>query len=123
MDAITLKPTDVFKIKLGLKAADDVTVEPIPAGETFAVSSTDAAVVPGSIEETDPLNPLLVVNALMLPGPTTATGIVLSVTDSGGDTVYELAVNYPVPTAPGHVTADVANAVVTAQPAPTATAP
>jgi hypothetical protein len=123
MDTITLKSTDVQKIKLGRKKADGL-VDTIPADEVFSVvNETLPDVVPGSIDETDPLNPILVVNALTLPSAATETGMVLKVSDSGGDVVYELAVNYPVPALPDSISADLSSVVIGTQDPPTVPGP
>jgi hypothetical protein len=121
MEKITLKPTDVYTFALGLAAADG-SVEPIPAGDTFSVSSSLSEVVPGSIGQDADGAPTLIVNALTLPSPATAS-MVLTLSDSAGDTALELGVDYPEPVAPGNITANVAAATVTTQDAPTTPGP
>jgi hypothetical protein len=121
MDKIVLKPTDVYTVRIGLKAADG-SVEAVPAGDVFSVDSSLPAVVPGVIGTDANGEPTLAVNALTLPSAATM-GMVLTVRDSAGDVALEIGVDYPVPAAPGDITADVAGATITTQDAPTAAGP
>jgi hypothetical protein len=114
---LTLLPTDVQVIALGLVQDGTTTTAPIPAGDTFAAVSPSAAI--GVV--VDNTADTVTVNALTLPSPNTM-GMAFAVTDSAGDTRLNVIVNYP----PLPVVNDIAGTVTVnanAQPAPTAPGP
>ena len=87
----------------------------VPAGDTFTATSASPA-VGATVNGTD-----LVVNALTLPSPATAS-VAVTVTDSAGDVAYTLTVSYPVPVI-DDIAANLAGDVVTEQAAPTTAGP
>ena len=114
---LTLLPTDVQVIALGLVQDGTTTAAPIPAGDTFAAVSPSPAI--GVV--VDNTADTVTVNALTLPSANTM-GMTFPVTDSAGDTAMNVVVNYP----PLPVVDDISGTVtVTAngQPAPTAPGP
>ncbi len=121
MANIELKPTDVWTISLGLVNAATGAVEPIPSGDVFSVTTSSPAI--GAEIGTDANgNPAVVLKALTLPDATTM-GMNFTVTDSNGDVAVVQGVDYPAPPVAGDITLNVAGAVVSSQPAPTAPGP
>ena len=115
----TLKSTDVYAIPLTLTNAADGTSIPVPASDTFTAVSSSPALSAVASNLTGAW--VLTVNALTLPSANTM-GMTVTINDSAGDVQDTLTVNYPVPVV-GDITASVANATVTTQPAPTAPGP
>jgi hypothetical protein len=111
---LTLAPTDVQTITLGLIVDGTQTSAPIPPTDTFSATSPSPAIGVAVSGNT------VTVNALTQPSANTM-GMEFNVTDSAGDTQLEVTVDYPV------VAVDdiVGTVVVTpnGQPAPTAPGP
>jgi hypothetical protein len=119
-DTITLKPTDVYTITIGLVDASGAVV-PVPAGDVFSATSSSPAIA-ATIGTDANGNPALIVNALTLPDANTM-GMTVTISDSAGDVADTLTVDYPVPPAPDDITLAVPAAVVSTQPEPTAPGP
>ena len=114
-----LKSTDVYAIPLTITNAADGTNIPVPVTDTFTAVSSSVAISAVASNATGAW--VLTVNALTLPDANTM-GMTVTISDSAGSVADVLTVNYPVPVV-GDITATVANAVVTTQPAPTAPGP
>ena len=120
MTAITLTPTDVHHLSIGIVDPATQNAEPVPAGDTFSAVSSSPAI--GATIDLDANgNQEVVINALTLPSAATM-GQTVTVTDSAGDVAAVQAVDYPVPVTPvpGDIVLGVSNdATVTTQAAPT----
>lgn len=121
MATITLKPTEIHTIPLGIVDPNTNQSVPVPSGDVFSASSSSGS-VSATIGTDASGAPALIVNALTLPGPSTM-GVVVEVTDSAGDVAVDLTVDYPVPASPGDIVLNTGGDVVTSQAAPTAPAP
>jgi hypothetical protein len=120
-NTIELKPADVYTITIGIVNSQTGLVEPAPVGDVFSAVSPSPAVEATIGVDADG-KPAVIVRALTMPDANTM-GIVIPVTDSAGDVATSVTVNYAVPVASGDITLNMAGAVVTAQPAPSAPGP
>ena len=86
------------------------------------IAALFTAAIEGTIGTDAAGAPAVVLHALTLPSVNTM-GMNITVSDSAGDVVLVQGVDYPVSAAPGDITLDLSNAVVSTQTAPTAAGP
>ncbi len=95
------------------------TTEPPPAGDVFTALSSNTGSLNAVIGTTAAGAPALVLNALVAASP----GLTVTVSDSAGLVVATQIVDIVDDNTPTNVVLDLANAVSTSQPAPTAPGP
>jgi hypothetical protein len=105
---------------IGILVFDAIgNVGPAPAGDVFAVVSSNPASLNAVIGTTAAGAPAVVLNALVQVSP----GLSIEISDSSGLTVFDEAVDIVEDFSPTATGLDLANAEISAQPIPTAVGP
>lgn len=121
MPNIVLKPGDTWTITIERLNATTQAADPFPAGETFSFTTSSPAI--GVTSGTDASgNAAAVLTTLTEPSVNTM-GMNFTVNDSSGDVQFVQSVDYPPLPQPDDLSLNVAGAVVTSGPAPTAPGP
>ena len=95
------------------------TVEPAPAGDVFSVMSSNPGSLMATIGKDANGNPAVILTPLVQASP----GITITVSDSAGLAVDAQIVDVVIDNTPTNVILDLADAVLTSQPTPTAPGP
>jgi hypothetical protein len=113
-----LQDDDVATVSIKTVSAGGVS-EPVPAGDVFSVVSSNPASLQAVIGKDANGNPAVILTPLVQASP----GLTVTVSDSAGLAVAIQAIDIVPDNSPKNIVLDLADAVLTSQPAPAAPGP